>query len=720
MKPDEARLCSAEAYRVALQAAVSRYEDLVRSLSVLREIDAIDDVAVPLGQLCRRLVEVIAKHYSAENCSLMLMAADGLHLELWAATGCLQDTAAFPPGEAPLGTRFRVGHGIAGHVVANGEPARIADVRNAEHFELLADSNVSLRSLLCLPLSAEGKVIGVINLSHSKPGYFSEQAEATMTMVAERCARLLASHQLLHRHRVVERCYQLACEKAGDGIVVFDSDGDIVLANSVAADLLGIDVREHATLSDSWFARIHEEDRAEVQSMRELLHSDGVPRTCQYRIIVPDGEARIIEEHTTLVSGSSDSKKQLVCVLRDVSKRVEQDREHLELEAQLRQAQKMEALGELAGGITHDFNNILTGILANVSLARSTLDTAQLPELLADIEAAATQGASLTRRLLAMSRRSQVERSPVEITGLIDDVLGILRNTLDRRVALHRNCEPGLWRARADRSQIHQVLLNLSVNARDALMGRLDEGTDAVITVSAANVVVDEEMCSRQVEAHPGEYVRIAVADTGKGIPESLHSRIFEPFFTTRQKEGGTGLGLAIAYGVVKQHRGWMTVKSEVGQGTEFTFYLPRSTSSDLPVPLRVPVTKASAGTLTVLVADDEDIMRRAAKRLLQKLGHHVILARDGVEAVKAFESAPTAIDVVLLDLNMPRMGGEEALRRIRSVRSNVAVIISTGHTRNVAATGIEGPPVVYLNKPYTIEMMAKILGKIGRDSPEE
>ncbi|MFW5740357.1 MAG: GAF domain-containing protein, partial [Myxococcota bacterium] len=419
------------AYRTALETAVGRYEELIRGISVLREIDAIDDVEVPLGLLCRRLVQVVS-----------------------AATSYLEDDVSSAEGETALARKFQLGKGVAGLVVMRGNPLRISDVRSAPEFVAVPETRVPVRSLLCLPLGVDSHIIGVFNLSHSRPGFFTEQDEATMTLVAERCARLLASHRMLHRHRVLERCYQLACDQAGDGIVVIEEDGSIVMTNRVAETILGVDLHDAARGAERWLERIEERDREMLLEARAALWSAGKACTTQYRMAAEPGEVRIIEEHATLVTSESDVERQAVCVLRDVSRRVREEAERTALESQLRHAQKMEALGELAGGITHDFNNTLTGILANVSLARESVDASILAELLADIEAAANQGASMTRRLLAMSRRSEVERESIDVGRLIDDVIAILRNTVDRRVGLHRHVQPGLWQALADRSQI--------------------------------------------------------------------------------------------------------------------------------------------------------------------------------------------------------------------------------------------------------------------------
>jgi len=698
---------------VALHEMTTRYEDLVRRMSLLREIELVGDQDQPLGELCRRLIELVSRHYDAENCSIMLLDDARRFLYLWAATSYMQDGAAFPQGEEALARKFEVGEGIAGRVVATASAVRLDDAGLTELFVPVPGSKIVVRSLLCVPLRWRDRVLGVLNLSHSSQGFFTADDEASATMVAESSARLLANHRRLHRHKVVERCYELACEKAGDGILVFDEDGQVTVANAPAEDLLGPTLRGGTRMMDAWTDRVHPEDRAAFRRAREMLLSTGLPQTCSYRLGADAGSLRHVEERLTVVSAALDQPRQIVCVLRDVTARVRHETEKRELEAQLRHAQKMEAIGELAGGITHDFNNILTGILANVSLARSCADPLELPELLRDIESAARQASMLTRRLLSMSRRSKVERTACEVAALIDEVAGIVRNTVDRRIVVDTMCDHGVWSVLADRSQVHQVLLNLCVNARDALAAKLGVvGADLRITVSARNTVIDQRYCASHVEARTGEFVRIAVADTGSGIEEGIRARIFEPFFTTRESAGGTGLGLAIAYGVVKQHDGWMAVDSVLGQGTTFEFFLPRATE---PAEIRKDEAWASEvtpqGSATILVADDEDMMRRTVRRLLSKLGYTVLVARDGLECVEMFAEQREAIDLIILDLNMPRLDGMGALARIRGIDPSVPVIVSSGHTTAIVEEASRSyAPVAYMSKPYTLDTVARTI----------
>ena len=677
---------------------------------MLGAIDAIDDTAQAFGSVCRQLLALLLDAFGAENGSLTLL--EDRHPRIRVAVDAFGGRVVFTEGEAALDRKFAVGQEVADRVVAGCATLRLDDV-TAREFVSTAENAVQVRSLLCAPLSTNRGVVGVLSLGHSTTGYFTEVDERILLPIANRCARVLASHEEIHRHRRMDRSCKLAWEKAGDGIVVLEDGGKVVLANSVAEDVLGAGLQGNGDAVAAWSRRIHADDVPAFEAARAALQGTGAEQTCVYRVVGGDTDAvRYVEDRATRVAALADQPAQVVCVVRDVTERVREAQNRADLEAQLRHAQKMEALGELAGGITHDFNNILTGILANVTLAQITEESAELSELLQDIESAARQASLLTRRLVSMSRRSEFDCSLCDLGDIVNDVVGILRNTVDRRIDIASACEDDLWPVMADRSQIHQVLLNLCVNARDSLMGSLeDRRREHRIVIAARNVEVGQEWCKKTLEARVGEHVCITVRDSGRGIPEAIRGRIFEPFFSTRDSPGGIGLGLAIAYGVVKQHAGWMTLQSTSREGTTFAVFLPRAQDTGRrsgPPSMRPPAALPKA---TVLLAEDEELMRRAAVRVLNRLGCTVIVARDGQECVDIFEARKGGIDVVILDLNMPRMSGSEALRRIRALDSEVPIVVSSGYA-TASPEELFGSvrPSAMLPKPYTLEAVAGTL----------
>jgi signal transduction histidine kinase len=377
-----------------------------------------------------------------------------------------------------------------------------------------------------------------------------------------------------------------------------------------------------------------------------------------------------------------------VLVLADVTHR-------RDLEDQLRQAQKMEAVGRLAGGIAHDFNNLLTAVLGNIELLQRRLADATDRALAQTAERAGLRAAELTRQLLGFARRSLLWLRPTDLNEVVREVAALMVRTIDPRIGLEMHLEPGLWRVQADHGQLGQVLLNLCLNARDAMPegGRL--------TVTTANRTVTAEYAEEHLQARPGEFVFLSVADTGHGIAPEVLPRLFEPFFTTKPPGEGTGLGLAVVHGIVQQHHGWVECHSALGQGTRFDIYLPRHHAEVEAPRAEVPRPVAPPARATVLVAEDEDMVRSLAATILRREGFEVLQARDGLEAVEVFLRERSRIDVVLLDLTMPRRSGSEVLRQIREASPTVPVVLTTGFAETTPEElkpfGVHG----FVPKPY-------------------
>jgi PAS domain S-box-containing protein len=366
------------------------------------------------------------------------------------------------------------------------------------------------------------------------------------------------------------------------------------------------------------------------------------------------------------------------------------------LEAQLRQAHKMEAVGQLAGGIAHDFNNLLTGILGNLSLALADLPMDHPShELLASAEVAALRAAELTRQLLGFSRRTPLVSQPVDLNACVEETVRLLRRTFDPRIAIQLRQTVELWRVRGDASQIGQVLLNLCLNARDAM----PEG--GTLTVDTANLRIDEEAARLALEGRPGDFVRLRIGDTGVGMSVDVLERIFEPFYTTKEPGKGTGLGLAMVFGIVKQHQGWVECRSGVGAGTTFDVYLPRQLVA-APAPAPLPANDVRGGSETILLADDEAVVGRLGQTILERHGYRVLSAMDGAEAVEIYQREGKAIDLVILDLAMPRLSGSEALGELRKINPAVRVLISSGYSSEEDVRAVEKAGVLgFVAKPY-------------------
>jgi PAS domain S-box-containing protein len=377
-----------------------------------------------------------------------------------------------------------------------------------------------------------------------------------------------------------------------------------------------------------------------------------------------------------------------VTALRDVSER-------RRLEEQFRLAQRMESIGRLAGGIAHDFNNLLTVIVSLTKLLQDAPPEHDSSGDLAQILAAAERASVLTQQLLAFARRQIAQPEVIDLNVLVTNLDSMLRRIIGEDIAFTTVCTPELGRVRADPGQIEQVLLNLVVNARDAMPA------GGELTLETANVTLGEDDAAKHPLVTPGEYVVVSVRDTGVGMDATTLAQIFEPFFTTKGPGKGTGLGLATCYGIVKQSGGSISVHSEVGQGTIFRIYLPRVWEAAVPRERPAP-TAAVGGSETLLVVEDNEMVRRMVVRLLAGEGYQVLEAGDGAEALRVYAPRQGLIALVVTDMILPGMSGKELADRLRELRPDLKILFTSGYTENtIAHQGVVDAGVQFLPKPY-------------------
>jgi len=391
------------------------------------------------------------------------------------------------------------------------------------------------------------------------------------------------------------------------------------------------------------------------------------------------------------------------------------------LEKQLIEMQKMEAVGTLAGGIAHDFNNILTGILGSLDLARGFVppgSPASAP--IAEGIKASERAVQLVRQLLDFSRRAPAECRPVNLGKVVREVADLFSQTIDRRIDVTCSIADDLLPAFVDPNQVHQVLMNLCVNARDAIMESLETVeksggrplTGYWIYTRAENVEVDDDYCRIFPYARKGRYIRLSIGDNGAGMDEATQRRVFEPFFTTKKMGRGTGLGLSTVYGIIKQHNGWINLESRAGKGTTFCAYFPEATGFPEEASALTETASSGRGKETVLFADDEELIRDLARQVMEMHGYKVFLAEDGIRAIELFRSNRESIDLVVLDLTMPQRSGMEVLRAIRNIDPGMRVILSSG------SSPVEPVPgTTFLPKPYRTEMLVKAV-RSALDAP--
>ena len=403
--------------------------------------------------------------------------------------------------------------------------------------------------------------------------------------------------------------------------------------------------------------------------------------------------------------------------------RQEAEKERTAVEARLQRAQKMEMIGTLAGGIAHDFNNQLTGIIGNISLSMLELglDHPGCTNL-REVEKAARRCAEMTRAMLTFGRQISGALKPVSLNDIVREVYHLLGRAIPAYVQIEIDTDANLWTVMGDSIQMQQVLMNLCINARDAI---LDPSTlaprngrhqtfsraDGLITITTRNEVIAEEQCQNNVERRPGRFVMLSVEDNGSGMPPEIAERIFEPFFTTKEVGKGTGLGLAMVFGIVKSHGGWIEVDSRPGSGTTFKVYFPQVDSTIEEEQAQVELLPGS--NETIMVVDDEPMVRDVTRALLNHNGYKVITANDGVSALELYRKLWLEIDLVLLDLTMPKMSGKEVFQRMLEINPDAAVIISSGFAlENEANEVLRSGASAFVHKPYVLEDLLRVVRK--------
>jgi nitrogen-specific signal transduction histidine kinase/CheY-like chemotaxis protein len=389
----------------------------------------------------------------------------------------------------------------------------------------------------------------------------------------------------------------------------------------------------------------------------------------------------------------------------------EQIRAREETQAALVQSQKMEAIGQLTGGIAHDFNNLLTVIIGNLAWLQRDLPGTE-PRLWAYAEAAARsaqRAATLTHRLLAFARRQPLLPRSLDLNRLVSGASELLRRTLGENIALETVLAGGLWLTRADPNELENALLNLVLNARDAMQhsGRL--------TIETANAYLDDEYASVHDEVWPGQYVMLAVTDTGSGMTEEVRAAAFEPFFTTKTDTGGSGLGLSMVYGFVKQSGGHIKIYSEPAQGTTIKLYLPRLSSPEIeptPVEMSTHRTPHAIGREIILVVEDEQDVRAYSGRLLEELGYEVLTAPEANAALRVLTTQP--VDLLFADVGLPGLNGRQLADQARSLRPDLSVLFTTGYAKNaIVHNGVLDSDVEMISKPFTVETLARAVRRI-------
>jgi two-component system, cell cycle sensor histidine kinase and response regulator CckA len=505
--------------------------------------------------------------------------------------------------------------------------------------------------------------------------------------------------------RESEEKYRTILESIEEGCFETDINGNLTFFSNPFLKILGYSRDELSGANTAGYTS--PDTAAKMERVTARLRETGRPENvADYDVLCKDGSSLSLELSVSLLKDQDGQPMGYRGVLRDVSERKIAEEEKHRLETQLQQAQKMESIGTLAGGIAHDFNNILMGIQGNASLMLLKIESDHPTyEKIKNIEKYVQNGTELTKQLLGFARRGKYLIIATDLNEIIDKSSSLFART-KKEIRVHTELREDLWTAEVDRGQIEQVLLNLYVNAWQAMTNGGD------LYLQTENIILDRSYV-KPYKVEPGRYVKISVSDTGVGIDKETQERIFEPFFTTKEMGRGTGLGLASVYGIIKSHGGYINVYSEKDKGTVFTIYLPASEKKVArdkeasPAPI-------VRGSGTILLIDDEKMILDVGIELLEELGYRVISAMSGKEAIDVFQNSQDQIELIIMDMIMPGMGGGETFDRLKAIDPDIKVLLSSGYSINGQATkilrrGCDG----FIQKPFNMNQLAQKVQEI-------
>jgi PAS domain S-box-containing protein len=573
-------------------------------------------------------------------------------------------------------------------------PARIRDEIRRKLGDVLAGPDSSIVVAPIVTKSGEERLIEWRNtLLKDDEGHVTGTLSSG-TDVTERTSAVEALRQAEERMR-------FALQHANVGIWDMDYTSGVLRWSDAMEAQYGLQPGTFNKTFEGFVERIHPDDRASLLETVGKAMTSGTDFTVLNRAVWPDGTVRwlsgagriLLDDHGVPVRG--------VGISQDITER-------RMLEKQYQQAQKMEAIGRLAAGVAHDFNNLLTVILGFCELLLADLDPGDArQEDIGEIQKAGTRAAGLTRQLLAFSRKEIIEPTLLDLNVIVADIRVLIERLIGEDVKVVLGVGRALALVKADRGQVEQIILNLAVNARDAM---LKGGT---LTIETANVAFDEEGAKGHVGVKAGRYVALTVTDTGTGMTPEVKARLFEPFFTTKGVGKGTGLGLATVHGIVARSGGSINVDSEVGRGTSLTVYFPRADAADLAVAAPPPAVRPRAGAQTVLLVEDEDGLRELTKRLLVRQGYTVLPAANADEAQQLFEANPS-IDLLLTDVVMPGASGPDLVVRLVEQRPALKVIYMSGYTDEaIVHHGVLAPGIAFLHKPFSSETLGRKIREV-------
>ena len=673
----------AEALRQALEESRRRQAEvsalLAGSRLVLEDRD-FPRVARSAFDACRELTGATAGYVA-------LLTDDGLEDSVLSL-----ETGGLPCTVDP--SLLKPIRGLRAEACSSGQPVYQNDFGHSQCAGDMPTGHLALDNALFAPPIIQGETVGLLGLANKPAGFTQDDAEIARAF-AELAAISLMSNRTRQSLEASQRRYRSLFDEMPVGLYQTHADGRILEVNPALVELLGYPDRETLLAQDAVDGY---SDRKARQQWRAQLEREGEVRGRKSQWVRYDGSRVWVQENARVVRGADGQPLYYEGTVEDISSQ-------RQMEEQLRHAHKMESVGRLAGGVAYDFNNLLTVIMGFACFARDALPgDSPMRRDLAEVLKASDRAARLTGQLLAFSRRQVLEPQVVDPNDLVLSMDKMLRRLIAEHIEYVTIVDPEIGHIRVDPGQIEQVVVNLAVNASDAMP---DGGT---LTITTCNATLDDKkLIHPGMGAPPGEFVMLSVSDTGVGIPSEIKEHLFEPFFTTKPPGKGTGLGLAMVYGIVKQHGGEIAVESEVGEGTTFRIYFPRVHG---PVQERPSQSLGEASPCgrgeRILVVEDESSVRMLAVRTLRRQGYEVLEAANGEDGLRLLNDQGGAVDLVITDLVMPLMNGMQLADRVRAQDSDARVLFMTGYTDvDAQLHDVNDPHTSLLRKPFGTEALA-------------
>jgi PAS domain S-box-containing protein len=684
------------------------------------EIAGEHDTIYLLENFCRAARTIVGAKYAA----VAVLDEDGATLRHFLTSG-MEPAVAAEIGLIPAG------RGLLGYNLRHGGSLRVRDISQHPMSEGLPPNHPKMTSFLGAAISSSSGNYGSLYLT-DKIGFdeFSEDDERLVAMLAAQVGiayenakrfeeiqqRALDLEKSVRERQQAEEALREANQTLESlvqtsplAIVAIDLDGKVKSWNSAAERIFGWTESE---VSGQPYAMVTDHKPEEVESfIKSALKGETIP-ALETKRKRKDGSSIDVSISSAALRDGQGKVNGVMAVIADIA-----GRKHLE--EQFLQSQKMEAVGRLAGGIAHDFNNLLTAIIGYSQMALLRLPSEDpLRKDIQEIETAGQRAASLTSQLLAFSRRQVIQPKVLDLNTVVADLSKMLQRVIGEDIELDSCLDSEIGFVKADRGQIEQIIMNLAVNARDAMPG------GGKLTIETSTVGLDEDYVSEHIDVRPGPHIMLAMTDTGTGMDKETESRIFEPFFTTKEQGKGTGLGLSTVYGIVKQGSGHIGVHSKPGRGTTFKLYFPQ-VDEDEGRPVEDPTEMPVKGTETVLLVEDELQVRKFAALVLRETGYKVLEASGGEEALISAQQHEGRIHMLLTDVVMPGMSGKELSERLKQHRPNIKVIFASGYTDDaILHHGVLGPEMEFIQKPFTpsslMQKVRQVLGKAERVSRQK